>query len=875
MQREELCNVLEREIPEHRLTLVTAPAGYGKTSLIAEWVRNTTCTVIWLSLDEMDNDFELFFRYWVTAWRASEPSIEESGLNLLVGSVSPDHEAVTAEFVNLADELAGDVVFVLDDFHVIQDQSILEALTSILDNAPPSIHVVLLGREQPSLPVARYRARGQVFEVTFEDLQFSIEETTRLLTLLTGHHVDQQRIETLRDHTEGWVAGLQLAGLAMRSNSGSQEHLEISGRHRFIADYLNQEIFRQLDDDIQTFLVQTGILAQLCGSLCDAVTGRDNSQSVLELLERECLFLIPLDDRREWFRYHGLFADFLKGELSRWDVDEVGRLHRQAGRWFFEQGLADEAFEHAVDGNDPNLALAIFERYLQLKVNTGEIAGVVRWVEALPPDWYASHPIFHLFRGVTSVFAGDFPGCMRCLELAEEGVKESVESDSSWQLAIITSVRCFIACMQNNLPAAEELAEAALQHLRDESRGFRAGIYHALGDTYRRHGLWQQAQACYYKVPGEIIGFPGFEIQAAMHAVHINGALADLELEKGKLRNAAEYWRKAHDALRSPDTWGRLELPVAGWVLIRSAEVAFEWNDLDTVEEHLGRGMRSAELSGDARTRIAAHLLRCRLRLATGDVDAAQHHLEAARPLIEQGQFPDWIGRFERTQIECWLAQGRLRAAVNWADEMLEGNALVSHPDSDAARITTARVLVVKGDAPALQQALRLLGTALESASTKGRIGIRVEALALQALVHWRFNDTARALTSLERALRLAESEGFQRLFVDLGSTMQQLLREARSRQVMRNYVDTLLTAFGSLVEDSAGHQALQPEPLTDREQEILELIAGGLTNAEIAERLFISPETVKKHAGSIYAKLGVHSRTEAALRARELALLS
>ena len=358
------------------------------------------------------------------------------------------------------------------------------------------------------------------------------------------------------------------------------------------------------------------------------------------------------------------------------------------------------------------------------------------------------------------------------------------------------------------------------------------------------------------------------------HSVHVFGALADLELRQGRLRAAAAYWRKALAGIQDRATWGGFPLPLIGWVYIRMGEILYEWNELGEAGDHLARGLERAELGGDVQAMIAGYLLAGRLKLTAGDSAAAGEYLEHARPLVESAPFPDWIGRFERFQLDYWLAQDRLRAAVDWADAMVRDAARAGRPASEVVQLAMARVLIVKGDVPSLERALALLKRLLQAAEAAGRAGVQIEALTLQALAYWRRGERTGAMTSLERALRLAEPEGYVRLFADLGLPMARLLQEARSRTVLPEYVGKLLAACGGDLSSAAPVEATLPERLSPREQEVLELIAAGLTNREIAGALVVSPETVKKHTASIYGKLGVSNRTEAAARARELDLL-
>ena len=867
VRRARLVDALEHGIPDHKLVLVSAPAGYGKTTLLAQWARTSSHRVAWLSLDEQDNDPTGFFRYLLAAWETVHPGIRESPLGLLLGALEPDRDAVLSAFINVSNDLPDHTVFVLDDVHLIEDTAIHDALTFLLDHLPPTLHFVLAGRDEP-LPLARYRARDELLELRTEDLQFRVEETSVFLNHLLGLGLAADAIVALHSQLEGWVAGLQLASLTMR-RQGEVNPLVISGRHRFIADYLGEDVLNHLPEETRRFLLQTSILDRLCGSLADALTGTSGGQEMLEFLERENLFLVPLDASREWFRYHRLFGDFLRVELHRHHPDQVRDLHRRASRWYLDHDLPEEAFHHAVAGDDLDLTVRIFDRYANAKLQGGEYSVLQHWLDSLPATWYASYPAFDLARAGLLAFSGALEACMRCVDDVEQRLAHADGDDARRQLAKVTAIRCAIACMQNDLTQAEAYADRALRDLPEEDLGFRPLIYGALGDSYRQQGRWSDAKASYLKT----LGFqdaPVFRVESA----HMFGALADLELRQGHLREAAGYWSKALAAIQDRENWGRLPLPVIGWVYLRVGELQYERNELPDAWDHLSRGLERAELGGDVRALIAGSLIAARLKLTEGDVEAAAVYLERARPLLEQAPFPDWTSRFERYQIDLWLAQDRLRSAVAWVDETQTTSALETRPESEVSQLALARVLIVKGDASARDQALALLARLLRAAELDGRAGIQIEALALRALAHWQGGDRAGAMVSLERALRLAEPEGYVRLFADLGHPISRLLQEARSRDVMPDYVARLLAACGADPAPAGARGGALPESLSVREHDVLKLIAAGLTNREIAETLSISPETVKKHTGSIYGKLGVRGRTEAALRARHLDVL-
>lgn len=868
VHRIRLVTAIERGVIDEgaKLVLVSAPAGYGKTTLLAEWARASQADVAWLSLGEEDNAPERIWRGLLASWARLEPAINATPLGLLLGSREPDQQAVRSAFINAGCNRQDHLVFVLDDAHVITDPAIYETLGFLLDHLPPLMHVVLASRTDPPLPLARYRARQELCELRSGDLQFHEDETAEFLNALPRLDLTADEIAALHARLEGWIAGLQLASLRLRRDRAALP--VVSGRHRFIADYLVEEVLTRLPEATRWFLLQTSLLDRLCGPLCDAVTGSPGGQEMLEHLEQDNLFLMALDENREWFRYHRLFADVLLAELERRHQEDLPELHRRAARWHLQHDYPEEAFHHALRGDDRDLVAEILHRYLNIKLFGGELRDLQRWLSALPAAWFSATPLLGLSQAGLYLFTGALEECDRCLDQIERGLDATASADVHGQRARVTSFRCFLSCFRGDLGQAEQYASDALANLQDDDDIFRADIYGALGDTYRRHNRWAEARACYLQEM-EFVHVPARPIMMA----HTHGALADLELRQGHLRAAASHWEAARAAIQERRNWGRLPLPVIGWVDLRLGELRYEWNDLEAAWASVSRGLECANLAGDVRGQFAGSLLACRIMLTLGDVAAAEDALGRARPLADLASYPEWTGRFERCQLEVWLARGNARAARAWADAALKHETPAAQPERDDIRLALTRFLLSKGDPPSRERALRLLEYLLDAAAAEGRAGVRIEALALQALAHWQGGDLPAALAALELALRLAEPEGYVRLFADLGPPMIRLLHEAWARAVAPAYVARLVAAGAAQVSSGGGSLA-HLEPLSAREEQVLGLLASGLTNREVAESLFISPETVKKHTSHIYDKLGVGNRMEAVARARAIGLL-
>jgi LuxR family transcriptional regulator, maltose regulon positive regulatory protein len=868
LERRVLADDLERAISQHKIVQVATPAGFGRTTLLAQWARQSRHRVAWYAINSESADAEQFFRDLLTAWSVAEPRILDTRLNVVLAGMAPDIDETRRAFLDAGSGAEEHTVFVLDDIHLLRDDDALQSLVYLLDHLPPMLHFAFSGRAMPPIPITRYLVQGQVLRLEADDLRFSREESGEFLRTVTGRDLGEQPIAEIHDRLEGWPAGLQLVAFPVKNGRPPGVYMIPTGRHRFIADYFREEVLTLLPGDLTRFLLHTSVLERLYGSLCDAVTGEPGSDRKLDLLERQNLFVHPLDDNREWYRYHRLFADVLRGELERAEPELVPELHRRAGRWHFNRGSPDAALRHAVAADDDETGLAVIDLYANEFLNTGRFRQLRDWMTSIPARWVETYPVLGLPEAGLLLFSGALDAGLQRIEDVERRLSDPNGPDVGWQLARTQAVRCFVSCFQGDLDAATYWADQSLSQLQDEDVSYRVDIYHALGDTYRAHGRWAEAEAMYRKTLEVAHGR-----MPVYYEPHVYGALADLELQRGHLQAAHGYWTIALTSIRKQENFGLLPFPLIGWVHLRMGELDYERNELDAAREHLRIGQEHAELGGDVRWLATAAFLEAQLGMASGDHVTAGHALDRAESLLAGAAFPGWWARLERLRLELGLRLGEADRAVSRAEGLV--GSIPDHLEPVLTRLAVARTLVEAGGAPMLDTAAQCLSDVLRVAIEQGRMGVQLEALAIEAMIQQRTGARMEAMMALEEALRLGEREGFVRIFVDLGTPMLRLLQAAKDRHVLPDYTGRLLAAYGGPhVSETDGAMVLV-EPLTPREMEVLRRVAAGLTNEEIAESLFISPETVKKHASSIFGKLGVGNRTEAAARARDLGLLS
>jgi LuxR family maltose regulon positive regulatory protein len=861
---------------DRKLTLVSAPAGFGKTTLLVEWLMERSReerSVVWVSLDESDNDPARFLSYLVGALQNLEEGIREGVLASLRSPELPPIETVVGALIN---ELAGaerEVTVFLDDYHLIDNRLVHEAVSFFLERMPENVSLVIATRTDPPLSLSKLRARDQVTEIKAADLRFTTDEAAAFVKDVMELSLSTEDIAALEEATEGWVAALQLAAISMRDREDASAFVEsFSGSNRHVLDFLAEEVLERQPEGVREFLLSTSVLERMSVPLCDALTGRDDGQEMLERLERENLFVIPLDDERRWYRYHHLFSDFLRGRLMRERPESAGELHLRASGWYECNGHLAEAIGHALSAPDYDLAARLIEEGVEGAVERGEGTTALRWLEALPTEAKRRRPRLFVEHAVALVITGRPDDAEPLLKEAERAAEAADEKDRRFLLGFASTVRSWRARLQGNAPEAVELARRALSLLPDGETPVRNYAAVRLGDALRTIGDLAAAGEAYAEAA---------EIDRA--AGHTYGRLAGMVMharvraEQGRLREADEAYRRA---LRLLTEEGFELSPAAGVVHIGMADLRYERNDLDGAERELERGVELAERTGDVSTLVWAYVTSSQVKRARGIEEGALERARQAERVARDSGADLQIAIALAWMTRLYLARGDLTEAVAFEQERA-ANADVA---ADAARVVdrliSARLLHTQGRH---RETLALLEELGETAEAAGRTGDLIEILALQALALWAGGKKERAVSILAGALALAEPEGYVRTFVDEEAPMGDLLSatlEARQRgrldaagRISVSYIARLLAAVAQEATAPATDERL-PEPLSERELEVLALIAAGNSNQEIAAKLFVSRGTVKTHIYHLYRKLGARSRTQAIARAREIGLL-
>lgn len=856
-----------------KLTLISAPAGFGKTTLISEWVAECEQSVAWLSLDQGDNDLNRFLTYLIAALQTIDPKLASETLSALHSPQPPPSDNILISLINAVAALPDKITLILDDYQLIEAQPIHDALDFILEKLPPQLHLVIATREDPLLSLPRLRVREQLTELRAAELRFSSSEAAEFLNQVMGLNLTEKDIAALESRTEGWIAGLQLAAISMQGREDANQFIQsFTGSNRLVLDYLIEEVLNQQSEEIQDFLLQTSIVDRLSNSLCNAIVKTENSQQILEKLEHTNLFVIPLDNERQWYRYHHLFADLLRQRLLQTQPDLLPILHQRASAWFADQGLGEAAIDHALQGEDYAQAAALIDQ--NVGGNYEQISSLIlqRWLAAFPPDMIYSQPQLCLLQAWNQFTSGQLAAADEGLQTASE-LLETEEQLSNLERNALTgrasAIRSFIASYSGNLPGAIEFAQQALEVLPTEEAPWRSAAKITLGNAYAEQGRMDAA----HKIRSEALemskssGEPFIQMIAQLN-------LAETIWQQGNVKQVSEICaRQAQLAEKQ----GLTDSTIMGWLYGLWGEALAEQNQLDKGLEYTQKGVKLAEARQDVIYICYSKLHRARVLFSAGKLGETETVIKKMEQAASDSDFPQWAtSQIAAWQVRIWLSQGDLDAAANWVNnrglKSTDEYSYVQEPEY----IALARVRLALG---ALSDVHSILDRSQTAAELGGRDLRRVEVGLLQALTAHTDGNLDQALTFLEPTLRLAQAKGIIQIFVDEGPPAARLLYEAVNQEIEPEYAQSLLATFPIETTDpvtaSKSETEEWVEPLSERELEVLNLIAEGLSNREVGERLYLTANTVKAHARTIYGKLGVNNRTQAVGRARALGLIS
>ena len=865
------------------LTLLTAPAGFGKTTLIASCVVDQGTPVAWLSLDKDDTRADRFLRYLLAALQQVDNTVGNEAARLLEESPQVHPETILTLLINDLISFPGEKVLVLDDYQFINSQVVHEAVTFLLEHCPKTFHLVIATRSDPLLPLARLRARGQMVELRAADLRFTEAEAAQFLNDVMGLHLDAISVRVLEERTEGWIAGLQMAALSMRDREDVVGFIEgFSGTNRYILDYLLEEVLASQSPDVQRFLLYTSILERLSAPLCDAVLANEEgvfnqSDSILKYLEKANLFLVPLDDERTWYRYHHLFADLLDAQLQKsLGIQGVAQLHIYASDWHAQNGSIIEAINHASQASDDERVKHFIEQNYMELVSRGEQSWLRFWVGRLSKEIVYQKPWLCLYEAYSYSWFGKLDEAGQLLEEAEKQIRAGTSvSETNSILAHLSYVKSRVTAMRGDTLQAIQYCLAARQYAPTSNLALQLDTRITLGYEYFLNGDYANANP----ILAETVRI-GTAAGAVINTVAASCILARLYAVQGLLTKSHDTYQFAAKSI--PEASGQ-HLGAKALVDVGIAEVLYEQNDLAAALTHIKQGLTLLPWWDKADDWILAYITLSRIHLAQANraeaEDAAQKAIQFAQT---RGVFSEACQAVKVAQVRLWLARGEFRSANHWLasqEDHFEPNGPLRFED-EIIRIAQARILITT-DKP--NEAIGLLSHLEETAQSAGRMSRVIEILLLQVLARREIGDSDEAMLILAKCLAMAEPEGYVRVFLDEGQPMRFLIAQWVAQAEpgkLQNYAVRLLAAFDSEPTNPPSQENLHSsgnleETLSQRELEVLDLIALGMTNQEIARQLIISPGTVKAHTASIYRKLDVANRTEAVARARILGILS
>ena len=878
------------EVKDRKLALVSAPAGFGKTTLLSDWINQSRILAAWLSLDSGDNDHVHFLVYMIAALQGLGKNIGQAAAMMLQTPQLPPVETVLAALINDISTLPKDFVLVLDDYHLITAGLIHQAIQFLLEHLPQNMHLIIATRSDPPLPLGRLRSLNQLAELRVTDLCFTPDETSIFFNKKLNLGLSREEIVMLESRIEGWIAGLQLAALSIQNREDRASFIkDFRGDNRYIFDYLMEEVLNRQPEDVQNFLLRTSILDRLSGSLCDAVTGKKNSQKMLNNLDTADLFIFPLDDGRQWFRYHPLFADLLQQRLQQTQDKLVPELHRKAGEWCVRNRLKDQAVDHALAAGDAEWAARLIEEIAESTWDRGQQIKLLKWFEALPDEKINSSILLSVLYARTLNISGRLEAAEKILQNAEgalESAKEgfavtfSPDSEQTYPLGKkelqgrISVIRAFIAAYRGDMLHVMQHARQALVSLHEKDLMWRAVAATTLGFVHGWSGDGDLMSARFAFAEAEKVSLEAGNTYFYLFASSCHAGIDGLQ---GRLNQALQNYQKL---MKFAEEKGMLQTSLAGSIYAAWGGIILERNDLEEGMRLIEIGLRLALMGHDVVVIASSRLHLARALAVKGDLAGTQRVIEEIEKSACEFAIPPWIQHAASAfKAEIWLASGNSEAVSRWVEErgLGIGDELTNRRESE--HIVLARFLLAQGQ---LDEAERLLDRLIQSAEAGTRIVSLLRIMLLKTLVLDRKGIMDLALDELKKVLFLAEPGGFITSIVQEGPRIAELLekvlgqtdsvQKGKRPEFTRNYVKKLLLAFKRV--DLPKIEGIPGEPLSERELEVLHFIAAGLTNQQIARKLFVSLNTIRTHTKNINSKLNVHSRTQAVARAKELGIL-
>jgi LuxR family maltose regulon positive regulatory protein len=867
---------LEKKMDEgfaRKLTLISAPAGFGKTTLLVDWIHRNKIPAAWFSVDKGDNDPLHFLTYVIIGLQTLETGTGKAALTMLQSPQPPPIEPILINLLNDLSRISATLALVLDDYHLVEAGPIHELVAFLLDNLPEQMHLIIATRSDPPFPLARIRSQNLLTELRAADLSFTADETASLFNQSLKVQLSTRDIQLLETRTEGWAAGLQLAALSLQGRKDPSDYIKgFKGDNRYIADYLTEEVLSRQPEDLRNFLLHTSTLGPLCGPLCDAVTGQENSQQVLNTLEKANLFVVPLDDERSWYRYHHLFADLLAQRLRREQHDLIPELHGRASQWLADNGFKSEAVDHAFLAQDYAAAVQLIEEIAEIDWDRARESHLLQWFKKLPDEPIDTNPKLCIFYARELFKSGYMDDAEKRLQAAEQ-MLESPSSGNFNEVGLrgrIAVIRAYMSTRTGDLSRTIDFSRQALELLPQRDLNWRSVAATLLGMGYGPGRLVEQQKA--YAEAMEI----SKAADNIYYHIFAGSCLASTMVHRGRLTEARNFFRQLLDlAIEN----GIEQTGIAGSLYGNLGMILCEWGDFNDGIRQINKGIALSELGHDPVILVLCQASLLRALTYRRDFAGALKLMENINERAGNFVLPSWVTTLiSALNVLCWLGSGNLNAALTWARE--RGLRIDDKLDSlnEVEYLALAHIHIAQNK---LDEADQLLQRLIENATAADRVYMLIEMRLWRVLIFMLKADPAAALAELKPALALAEPGGFIMMFVSKGKPVAELLeqilavkkRDHNSAQAgfSLSYAQKILSAFKAVTPPKLDGLL---DPISARELEVLHLIAAGLSNKEIAEKLFISLNTVKSHTKNINSKLDVNSRTRAVARAKELGLL-